>query len=265
MPPGKKIIPKKNNLDLVQENTEETKLIHSADELTNQTEDLTNNIITSSEIINNVENQLNVVEVKQTTPSAKSKAKKKEKLEDAPTIVGGGKTSKKTTTPKTAKPKVKPTSPDENTKKVKSSKKKSVAQKTDNNTDQESDNESNIRSFKVKLPDSDIYKGRFTGLTPYQAANKALSKFFRLNKNILNTEIEFNICESTRKSKKTVYSYLGRRYKLDTPVKYEIKDSDGNMREIVKNFKNSLRKIKKINNTDKSEKSEILEITESVT
>ena len=37
----------------------------------------------------------------------------------------------------------------------------------------------NTRSFKVLLPNSSEYVGRFTGLTPYQAANKALSKYYR--------------------------------------------------------------------------------------
>ena len=37
------------------------------------------------------------------------------------------------------------------------------------------------RSFKVKLPDSSVFEGRFTGLTPYQAANKALTKLYKLN------------------------------------------------------------------------------------
>ena len=98
-----------------------------------------------------------------------------------------------------------------------------------------------VRSFKVKLPDNTDYEGRFTGLTPYQAANKALSKYFREGKKDLNTEISFCICESTRKSKKHVYTYTGSRVQLATPVKYTIQDG----REIVKNFKNNLKKVKK--------------------
>lgn len=97
-----------------------------------------------------------------------------------------------------------------------------------------------IRSFKVKLPGKEEFEGRFTGLTPYQAANKALSKYFR-ETDKPKSEITFSICESTRKSKKAVYTYIGRRQKLDTPVTYKIQDG----REIVKNFKNSLKKVKK--------------------
>jgi hypothetical protein len=97
-----------------------------------------------------------------------------------------------------------------------------------------------VRSFKVKLPDREDFEGRFTGLTPYQAANKALSKYFRETENP-KVEITFSICESTRKSKKSTYTYVGQRQQLDVPVKYTIQDG----REIVKNFKNSLKKVKK--------------------
>jgi hypothetical protein len=97
-----------------------------------------------------------------------------------------------------------------------------------------------IRSFKVKLPNKEEFEGRFTGLTPYQAANKALSKYFRETEAPM-VEVTFSICESTRKSKKSVYTYVGKRLKLEVPVTYQIQDG----RQIVKNFKNSLKKVKK--------------------
>lgn len=107
-------------------------------------------------------------------------------------------------------------------------------------TEAEETGDRRIRSFKVRLPGSEEFEGRFTGLTPYQAANKALSKYFRETEKPL-AEITFSICESTRKSRKATYTYVGRRQKLDTPVTYKIQDG----REIVKNFKNSLKKVKK--------------------
>jgi hypothetical protein len=55
-------------------------------------------------------------------------------------------------------------------------------------------------------------------------------------------DVTFSICESTRKSKKSVYTYVGKRHQLEVPVKYTIQDG----REIVKNFKNSLKKVKKV-------------------
>jgi hypothetical protein len=81
-------------------------------------------------------------------------------------------------------------------------------------------------------------------LTPYQAANKALSKFFRENKTV-KTDITFSIRESTRGSKRTTYTYNGKREKLNVPVKYSIKSADGVAREIVKEYKNKLTKVKK--------------------
>jgi hypothetical protein len=111
-----------------------------------------------------------------------------------------------------------------------------------------SSGEKQIRSFKVLLPGATDFEGRFTGLTPYQAANKALSKYFREGERTAG-EVTFSICESTRKSKKTVYTYVGQRHKLSEPVKYTIQDG----REIVKNFKNTLKKVKKADATTETQ------------
>jgi hypothetical protein len=130
------------------------------------------------------------------------------------------------------------------------------SKKAEKPAEEEADEESGdrrIRSFKVRLPGKEEFEGRFTGLTPYQAANKALSKYFRETEKP-KTEITFSICESTRKSKKAVYTYVGRRQKLDKPVSYKIQSKDENgkevVREIVKNFKNSLKKVKKSEATE---------------
>ena len=127
--------------------------------------------------------------------------------------------------------------------------KKVVAVKKEDEDDSSSevgdDTNRRPRSFKVKLPNKEVFEGRFTGLTPYQAANKALSKWFRDPENTetesANNEITFSIWESTRKSKKALYTYTGKRLRLDIPVKYTIQDG----REITKNFKNVLKKVKK--------------------
>lgn len=97
-----------------------------------------------------------------------------------------------------------------------------------------------VRSFKVNLPGTEEYSGRFTGSTPYQAANKALSKYFRTVEHP-KPVITFSIKESTRGSKHNVYTYEGHRIKLETPVSYTI--GEGNT--IVKHHKNQLKKIKK--------------------
>lgn len=124
--------------------------------------------------------------------------------------------------------------------------------KTENETTVEGDAdvEKYVRSFKVLLPGNQEFIGRYTGLTPYQAANKALSKFFRENKTIktTNNEITFSIRESTRGSKRSTYTYNGTREKLENPVKYSINGLDGNAREIIKEYKNKLTKVKKSEN-----------------
>lgn len=96
------------------------------------------------------------------------------------------------------------------------------------------------RSFKVQLPGEEVYTGRYTGSTPYQAANKALSKYFRTCE-APKSVITFSIRESTRGSKHNVYTYEGHRIKLDEPVSYTI--GDGNT--ITKHHKNQLKKVKK--------------------
>lgn len=168
---------------------------------------------------------------------------------DAPVAVeqSGGKK------PPTRKPKAKPTdtdaTDDTSAKPKKVVQKKFAAKKTDATTEDTQEagemthNGKLVRSFKVLLPEKEEYEGRFTGLTPYQAANKALSKYFRENKNVENiaTTITFQICESTRKSNKHEYKYTGSRVKLDVPVSYTIQDG----RVISKNFKNILKKVKK--------------------
>jgi hypothetical protein len=111
----------------------------------------------------------------------------------------------------------------------------------------EEDTDGRTRSFKVQLPNEQEFSGRFTGLTPYQAANKALSKFFRNNENTNLTadQVIFSIRESTRGSKRATYSYKGSRVKLETPITYTIKSADGQERVITKQYKNQLIKVKK--------------------
>tara|TARA_B100000161_G_scaffold189617_1_gene137275 strand:- start:14 stop:550 length:537 start_codon:yes stop_codon:yes gene_type:complete len=118
---------------------------------------------------------------------------------------------------------------------------KTVKKSSSNSTGSET---KSVRSFKVQLPGTDVFVGRFTGLTPYQAANKALSKYYRETKKP-KQDIQFSIRESTRGSKRGTYTYNGARLKLDEPVKYTISNSDGEDREIIKKFKNKLTKVKK--------------------
>jgi hypothetical protein len=153
---------------------------------------------------------------------------------------------------------VSPSEPVETVKKVKKVKAETVPKvskklknvKTDiveNAEAHDSENDSKTRSFKVQLPEEQEYSGRFTGLTPYQAANKALSKFFRNsdNTNISADHIVFSIKESSRGSKRSTYTYKGTRIKLEKAITYTIKSASGEERVITKQYKNQLIKIKK--------------------
>jgi len=105
------------------------------------------------------------------------------------------------------------------------------------------------RSFKVKEDADSKSYGRYTGESPYQAANKALSELIRKrNKEGKNTtsKISFTLIESTKGSKHREHQYIGKRLKLKTPITYETKDGI----TVVKKYKNELRKIKK---SDKKE------------
>jgi len=105
-----------------------------------------------------------------------------------------------------------------------------------------------LRSFKVQLPGQEEFSGRFTGSTPYQAANKALSKYYRTTESPKST-VTFVMRESTRGCKKNgnypTYTYEGYRDFLPEPVSYTITDKDGKANTIVKKHKNHLKKVKK--------------------
>jgi hypothetical protein len=102
------------------------------------------------------------------------------------------------------------------------------------------------RTFKVMLPNSETFEGRFIGISPYQAANKALSKYYKETKKPAK-KIRFQLRESTRgrTRRNVVHTYDGSRQKLKTPIEYTIKSSDGEEKVITKNYKNHLVKVKK--------------------
>ena len=112
-----------------------------------------------------------------------------------------------------------------------------------------SEDKKKSRSFKVKEDGNDKSYGRYTGESPYQAANKALSELIRKrNKEGKNTtnKISFTLIESTKGSKHREHQYTGKRLKLKIPITYETKDGV----TVVKKYKNELRKVKK---SDKKE------------
>lgn len=125
--------------------------------------------------------------------------------------------------------------------------------------------EESKRSFKVKLPGYDDFDGRFIGKTPYQAANKAFSRFFRAGKNadLIGKNINFTIKESTRVKGGVIneYEYDGVRLKVDELVEYPV-TVKGVVKTIVKKFKNKLKKVKKVvvnNESKKKDKEQVVE------
>ena len=106
-----------------------------------------------------------------------------------------------------------------------------------------SEDKKKSRSFKVKLGEDKAY-GRYTGDSPYQAANKALSELIRKKKKDGDTtagKINFNLIESTKGSKNKEHEYIGKRISLKKPITYQTKDG----LDVTKKFKNELKKVKK--------------------
>jgi len=109
---------------------------------------------------------------------------------------------------------------------------------------EETETKRKCRSFKVKVENDEKSYGRYTGDSPYQAANKALSELIRKkNKDGDSTgsKIDFTLIESTKGSKHREHQYIGKRLKLKTPISYDTKEGV----TVVKKFKNELRKVKK--------------------
>lgn len=101
------------------------------------------------------------------------------------------------------------------------------------------------RSFKVRLENAEKSYGRYTGDSPYQAANKALSELIRKRKKkgqSTNGKIKFSLIESTKGSKHKEHKYVGKRVALKKAITYKTKDGI----EVTKKFKNELKKIKKV-------------------
>ena len=86
----------------------------------------------------------------------------------------------------------------------------------------------------TKVPSPDVI-----GDSIYQLITSATALMYTVSfTQVQNGDYNLN----TGSNNGRVYTYVGKRYQLEVPVKYTIQDG----REIVKNFKNSLKKVKKI-------------------
>lgn len=105
------------------------------------------------------------------------------------------------------------------------------------------DTKKKTRSFKIKIGEEKAY-GRYTGDSPYQAANKALSELIRKKKNdggSVTGKINFTLIESTKGSSNKEHNYTGKRIALKKPITYETKNGV----TVTKNYKNELKKLRK--------------------
>lgn len=188
-----------------------------------------------------------VVEVKETKPEQKAGAAKKGKKAAVPVVEKSDVAEEKQTKAKGKKPVKAAEGVKPKVVKGKAAKKEAVKKEGETEAEGDVEDDGKTRSFKVQLPGEEDFSGRFTGLTPYQAANKALSKFFRNteNNNITSEPVLFSIKESTRGSKRSVYTYKGTRIKLEKAITYTIKSATGEERVITKQYKNQLIKVKK--------------------
>lgn len=109
---------------------------------------------------------------------------------------------------------------------------------------------SKLRYFKLLY--NDIIQGRYSGKKPKQAANKAFSSIIKTFKEGneqnggVNLDINFTIKECTRNSKHKDYKYIGKRQALDNPVRVEIANADGTVKQIEYKFFNKLQKAPKV-------------------
>ena len=108
---------------------------------------------------------------------------------------------------------------------------------------------SKLRYFKLIY--NDQVQGRYCGRKPKQAANKAFSSIIKDYKKSgqqnggVNVDINFTIKECTRNSKHKEYKYIGKREILVNPVKVEIANEDGSIKQIEYKFQNKLQKARK--------------------
>lgn len=100
------------------------------------------------------------------------------------------------------------------------------------------------RYFKCMYNDKVF--GRYSGIKPKQAANKALTTIIKDNggnEKCIDKVFNFKMVECTRGSKRKISAYEGKRVKLDKPLEITIK-SGGNEKKIVYKFNNKLHKVK---------------------
>lgn len=204
--------------------------------------------------------QKSQVTKKQATKSAPAKEEQKAveqpKVVEAPKVVEPVKTTAKQTkkqvqaeAPKVAEP-VKATKKATPAKKgtKKAVTKKPAAKPAQTGGDgSETTEDKNKRFFKLVSSTGESPAGRFSGMKPKQAANKALTTILKNLKDLgekCEGKFKFSIVECTRGSKHKQYFYEGERVALDEPTEVEIKKEDGSTDTITYHYSNKVYKDK---------------------
>merc|ERR1712139_87667 len=188
------------------------------------------------------------VEVKKTKTNKKTEPKKNVKEAEGVKEAKAVKETKPVKKAKEVKTKVVKKAKEVKTKVVKNKAKQIVVD--EQMEDGVSDAKTNKQRYFKLIYNNEI-QGRYCGKKPKQAANKAFSSIIKdLKKNGnesggVNVDINFSIRECTRNSKHKEYKYVGKRESLENPVKVEINNSDGTIKEIEYKFFNKLQKAPK--------------------
>ena len=110
------------------------------------------------------------------------------------------------------------------------------------------ENNKRIRYFKVSdaTLEGGKFFGRFSGIKPKQAANKAFSSLLKLrNSSSMTTDgkIAYTLQECTRRSKHKMYYYIGERKQLTEPTMVKI-NNGSEQKTIEYKFSNKILKDK---------------------
>lgn len=92
-----------------------------------------------------------------------------------------------------------------------------------------------------------VYKGRYKGDKPKQAANKALTRIYKVFKNVnfvIEGDISFGVLEITRGSKNKRYWYRGKRKTLDGILEVSKGVGGAKANDVKYKHKNDFKKIK---------------------
>ena len=125
----------------------------------------------------------------------------------------------------------------------------SESEEDDGEEEEEEEGEEEIskeRYFKL-LNANGTSSGRFSGMTPKQAASKALTSLLRESRggSGTNTEYRINMVETTRGAdREKEHIFIGSRIALDQPEEVVIRGPGGESKSITYGFRNKLERVK---------------------